>query len=210
MKYMVDSIRDSCLALLTSILPVSLEGFDSSKSGSNRFMYLELAEKFNVRFLLPGGYYKLCQLSEERLKKYDVPTDFTLKYYRGRQALQPLCAGFVNDVIATSGPRNQWCCSASWSDVLKTAHKDLRDPTFLSGPPNPLKWILEWKEDRTMLAGVCRRCRKQFLAAIDTYRQNIWESLPQMFGIGSSWEELEVMKVVNYPVPAPASLSSSS
>ncbi|KIJ39649.1 hypothetical protein M422DRAFT_49526 [Sphaerobolus stellatus SS14] len=35
MKYMVDSILDGCLALMTSILPVSLDGLDSVKSHSN-------------------------------------------------------------------------------------------------------------------------------------------------------------------------------
>ena len=196
MKYMVDSIRDACLALMTSILPVSLDGLDSVKLHSNRVKFLELAERFDVRFLFPGAYYRLCELKEKQLQKYNPSAEFMLKYYRAKQALHPMYASFIKNEIASRAARHHGlpCCYQVWDHALNSAHKELRDPGFIAKPPNPLKLILSWKTDRVPSGRLCRRCRKNFLAHVDAYRQNIWDSLPQVLGIGSSWDELGVMK----------------
>ncbi|KIJ31688.1 hypothetical protein M422DRAFT_53271 [Sphaerobolus stellatus SS14] len=192
-KYAAFGIRRSCIKMLSQAgYAVTLKDYDSSTTRPGLSSgCLNALQETNVRVLLPVTYYFLCQQTDAFIEECELDNDALMRLYRGGCKLAKVWPEFVAKEIVKRAQDRETCCRPIFKQAFDSVSNLILDAN-LNGFVAPLLYLLRHQADMSFERGLCERCKEDFQDAMFEERERVWTSLPRVFGITNTWEELEV------------------
>lgn len=192
-KYLIRSLRQRCIALLSSKFPTTFTDYVAKsnrdppeKYDSDSVMRAAvLAQENNVPEVLPYVYYCIARMSPRRIlsqRPHDVSWKEKTLCLIGRERLRwaemTLSYSFLL-VFQRASTCDSFLCAdargphAEWHlvDAAKA--------------PNPLRRYTTWSR-----LNVCSACITHCQASHQKGREEVWERLPELFELGT-WDQLK-------------------
>ncbi|KIJ31699.1 hypothetical protein M422DRAFT_266599 [Sphaerobolus stellatus SS14] len=191
-KYAAFGIRRSCIKMLSQAgYAVTLKDYDSSTTRPGLSLRcLNALQETNVRVLLPVTYYFLCQQTDAFIEECELDNDALMRLYRGKCKLAKVWPEFVAKEIMKRAQDMETCCRPIFKQAFDSVSNLILDAN-ITGFVAPLLYLLRHQADMSFERGLCERCKEDFQDAVSEERERIWNSLPRVFGLTNTWEELE-------------------
>jgi hypothetical protein len=209
-SYKIDNVREQFLGDLRDAYPKTFEAYEQSGTlGESVFgtpkphpnAVLKLFETCNVAFALPFAYYRACTAGTLALTsvepKLRLPPRVLAAAVVGQSRLKArelqIVRQFLFDRPAKKISCTGWFCPGSH----ETNHKRLgltspyeRLFNSISSQSSEVDMAVSILETRVLAdEAFCTRCLERFNACLKGTREEIWASLPRMFGL-SPWPSL--------------------
>ncbi|KAJ7174912.1 hypothetical protein C8R46DRAFT_1347907 [Mycena filopes] len=201
-KYEVDYLRRRALVHFCSRFPTTLAHWDLKREMKypavpswelsyeidDAVALIALARQARARWILPCAFYELalaCKTSGFFAMPEEEQRPLLDGYLLQRDAVWTIMQ-FLSDGVAL-----HLCCSIKSCGNMKFAFPRYAHERCAEVPARPLTIWAEgdWED----LAEVCGVCRPYLRDAHQRARQDFWDRLPSLYGLGS-WEELEAEK----------------
>ncbi|KIJ36671.1 hypothetical protein M422DRAFT_261026 [Sphaerobolus stellatus SS14] len=212
-KYDAKGWRARCLARLDEVFPTSLQEYDRLPRNDQTVVlkYFKVLLETDAKAALPFAYYLLCGLPQEKISGLGLLENTLLNYYQGKARLSLAIPKFIKELSAkfVNGKQNTfndacYCSKRTWEEMIanfeqqggKTRLQDLTSPDPLVN----LQSLETMGKAFSSVSGrctirLCNDCKEVFSGAVRECRKELWDSLPQMFGLATSWEKLGGPKV---------------
>ncbi|KAF8959166.1 hypothetical protein BDZ97DRAFT_1839242 [Flammula alnicola] len=199
-KYRFKALRQKAIRILKEINPTDMDRFVvrftkllDSRSRNREEQKIATAEEIislsiacNARTLLPGAFYRLCQIlgtdgSRDHLllgssNISDLDKAWCLS---GRTRISAQVANSGAYLISDSNTPRCNLPEATTRSQRCRGRPPRKDPRFTF---EDVVW--------TSTEGACHKCMSLYEKQHRCRRQEIWDLLPQYFGLGKSWEEM--------------------
>ncbi|KAJ7156757.1 hypothetical protein C8R46DRAFT_1115047 [Mycena filopes] len=209
-KYEVDYLRQRALVHFCSMFPTTLAQWDSkrklvfsiaasawqipswelSREIGDAVNLVSLARQARVRWILPCALYELAL-------RYDISVVFPLPEEEQRLFLQGYVlqrdAGLTVMQFLADPAALQFCESPKSCGKIKFAFLEDTHDRCADVPARPLTIWAERHWESHKVAELCAVCLPYLRGAHKRARQDFWDRLPSLYGLGS-WEELEAEK----------------
>ncbi|KAF7364320.1 hypothetical protein MSAN_01092100 [Mycena sanguinolenta] len=193
-KYDVATLRESMVSILCDIYPSSLDEWlkrDEAVPPGYRIArqdcltVLNLARELNIRSILPGAMYLVAVTQGlsvlyggpgKRIRNVDDRKRYTLAFPELMLARRRVAATFLIREEEVDDCENEEgeCDTERFCWLAED----------LPSEPDPLKGELYWND-----FDVCSPCLEQARETYNEAREELWDSLPDIFDLGT-WEEL--------------------
>ncbi|KIJ36668.1 hypothetical protein M422DRAFT_34206 [Sphaerobolus stellatus SS14] len=217
-KYKATSWHEASIAYLTRYFPISLQIWDSDayQLPGGLLTYFPTLVEANAKALLPAAYYLLCKLPEDQVEKSKLNPKILLTYHRGSRRLLREFPQFIDeqytevftdkvsivevplpDRDAAPEVATNCCCDAEWRSFFNALWRKIgmRQASEVTDA-DPLEALRTLSRTCKKDFTGCKNCHQKLRTSIAAYRTRIWMSLPEVFGLGPSWESLTVPEVV--------------
>jgi len=197
-KYRADALYKKCLLNLEKVCPVRLSDMDvifSYKDGRVPFSGRQFAKvllEVDALYLLPAILYSLCRVKDAETERLDLSPDTHTTLNRGLHNLATEYSALVEDLPAYKLGSEE-CCKQNWAFF----HKKLLKGVKLD--PNKHRPLEAAREIASLATELCRHCLFCVNERISKFREDLFERLPEIFGLGGSWEELR-KSTCKYPI----------
>ncbi|KAJ7267680.1 hypothetical protein B0H12DRAFT_1010194 [Mycena haematopus] len=192
-KYMINTLRQRCIAILKARFPTTFATYNAMISSSHRKHYKSdevmravlLAQECNLRDILPYAYYCVARMGLTRLVA-DSPADISWREKTiclvGRERLRWAEMSLSHSFLFAF-QRAPGCVSPPQCGIARGPHKEWR-VLEAARSPNPLKLYTRWQA-----LNVCAQCVAHAQAQHQAGREEVWQHLPVIFELGG-WDEL--------------------
>ncbi|KIJ31702.1 hypothetical protein M422DRAFT_70825 [Sphaerobolus stellatus SS14] len=201
-RYMANELREKCLKQLERLLPVTLEQYDTAWDRLNSVhapgqdtpasatKLIAVAHEVNAFWLLPQALNTLLGEGEEsNIKDLGLPQDLLLKLYCARGLIVLEIPQYINNLL-TEG-RSKPCCRGPWRRVYQNVCVvKMERGTSVRFPLDFAQHLIR-SSDSIAKDYLCKACFEHFITENKRFREDLWSRLPEIFGLASSWEELE-------------------
>lgn len=203
-SYMIDNVREQILEDLRDAYPKTFETYEKSETLGERVFgtpephpnaVLKLFEMCNVAFALPFAYYRACTAGTSSLASVEPALRLAPRVLAtavvGQSRLKARELQVVRQLLF-GRPAKKFSCSAWLCPGLhETNHKRsnqtspyerlFNSVSSQSSEVDMAVSILETK--RLTDEAFCTRCLERFNVCLKGAREEIWASLPRMFGL---------------------------
>lgn len=206
---MIDTILERIILLLRPSLPNELSEWRAPSHvdlPSEGVVPILLAiSKANIRIILPYCLYLVVSRFRPKLHLHKFPQPLLLQYYRGFSSFLVYHFDFYENILRPLITPSMECrkskCKAQWDEFKEYAcgYFQIRDWAV---DPDPLLLLKRFHEkarntandsvaaSTTSSSGYCAECYNAIEVLFDTALNQLWNSLPRIFDIADSWEEI--------------------
>ncbi|KAJ7456053.1 hypothetical protein FB451DRAFT_1143508 [Mycena latifolia] len=205
-KYAVDPLRKRALVQLSSAHPTTLEGWEllavhlpswDPPTGDENILILQLARQLSADWILPSAFYRFCGDCDEAAiiigcDHYALSTPDKIRCVKAIRELETTATAAVVEFLWSAAGAE--ACGSPVQCVVSRHEVRQMVEAWRSGPLRALPLRLwednDWERFHT---DVCADCIASLKSAHLEARFNLWDRLPEIFGL-PNWTELEKMK----------------
>jgi len=209
-SYKIENVREQILEDLRCAYPKTFEVYERSTTLGERVFgdpkphpnaVLKLFETCNVPFALPFAYYRACTAGTLALTSVEptlrLPPRVLAAAVVGQSRLKARELQVVRQLLfdrpAKKFSCSGWLCPGSYeTNHRRTGQTSPYERLFntISSQSSEVDMAVSILETRTLADNAfCAKCLERFNACLRGAREEIWASLPRMFGL-SPWSSL--------------------
>lgn len=197
-KYMIDAIFDKIVTILRGIFPDKLSDWDPIERFHMKYSddvahILSGIATANVRILLPSCLYAVVSRPTLKAHLHRFPHPLLLQYMQGFSKLLVYHFDFFHNILPDLGTPSMECakpnCKIHWDKFKDFAQSQFFDQGWATDP-DPLLLLQYFYDFDKSDDSYCTECLNAIEKLFQTALNQLWNSLPQTFGIANSWEEI--------------------
>ena len=209
-SYKISSVRDQILEDLRGAYPTTFEAYEGSevlgeivfgKPKPHPNAVLKLFETCNVAFALPFAYYRVCTGGTLALTSVEftlrLPPRILAAAVVGQSRLKARELQVVRQLLFDRSAKKYSCSAWLCPGTHETNHKRSGQTSpyerlfnSISSQSSEVDMAVSILETKILTdKAFCARCLERFNACLRGIREEIWDSLPRMFGL-NPWSSL--------------------
>ncbi|GJJ14150.1 hypothetical protein Clacol_008410 [Clathrus columnatus] len=197
-KYMIDTTFERIISYLRYSFPDKLADWKSSSQtdllDSEEVIHILLgATTANAKILIPSCLYLVVSKSKPKAHLYKLPQPLLLQYCQGFSQLSLYHFDFYESILEDLVTPSMVCrepkCNTQWNIFKKDIRSFFHNRGWISDP-DPLLLLTRVYTNARKDVGYCLGCQNAIDVLFETALNELWDSLPHIFGIAKNWDTI--------------------